>query len=89
MAKLTNQILLGNHYINTKDGKNDAKISTLHSGNTFGVLEIENRNDGVIRIKDLELGSAKVEPEHLALLLKEVGLAQQVKEAIEKLEVAE
>lgn len=67
------QFLFGDSFIEVKDSKNGGKIATLYSGKSFGVLEVENMS-GKIRIKDLEVGSAYVKPEHLKLMLKETGI---------------
>jgi hypothetical protein len=79
--KIVKEHYMGEHYITVKEKKNGSKVATLTSAISFGVLEIENTEKG-IRIKDLEVGSAYVSPQHLAILLKEVGVADTLVQAI-------
>lgn len=80
--KLVNEINMGSHFILTKEDKKGRRVATLYSGNRFGELEIEKTEDNNIRIKELNIGSAVVSPEHLALLFREVGLIEIVKEVL-------
>lgn len=81
MSKLVKQHLLGDHFITVKQDSKGSVTATLHSGNSFGVLEVQNVN-GEIRIKDLEIGSAFVKPHHFAMLLKEAGLSEIVEDSL-------
>lgn len=75
--KTVNEIHMGEEFIVVKQRKNGSKVAVLHRNNSFGVLEME-RVEGKIRIKDLEVGSAFVDPEHLAVMLREVGMLKTV-----------
>lgn len=84
MKKVNNTYFMGDKHIEVTKGKNGGNIATLHSADSFGVLEIENVN-GVARIKDLQFGSAFVEVEHLAILIKEAGLSDALIKELNKI----
>jgi hypothetical protein len=68
---------MGDEFIIVKERRSGSRVVTLYRSNSFGVMEMENMN-GMIRIKDLEIGSAFVDPSHLAMMLKEVGMLKVV-----------
>lgn len=80
--KLVNEINMGNHFILTHERKDGSKVASLHSGNHFAELEVEKTKDNKIRIKEMNLGSAIVEPEHLAILFREAGITEIIKEVL-------
>lgn len=77
-------IHLGNHTIEVKETKEGRIIAKLSSGFSFGVLEVEKTEKGEVRLKEMELGSAYVTAEQLALLLYHTNLAENVLDSIEK-----
>lgn len=83
MKKIENTYFMGDKHIVVTKGKNGGNVATLHSADSFGVLEIENVN-GIARIKDLQFGSAFVEVAHLAILIKEAGLKDALMKELNK-----
>lgn len=81
MSKLVKQHLLGSHFITVKEDSKGSRTATLHSGESFAILQVENVN-GEIRIKEMKLGSAFIKPQHFAMLLKEAGLSEIVEESL-------
>lgn len=73
---------MGEHYIDVKENKNGNQVATLHSASNFAMLRIENCNNGTVRIKEMELGSTHVTLEHLAILINETGLKDELMTAL-------
>lgn len=77
---------LGDHRIIVKETEEGTRIARLSSGLSGGVLEVEKKLDGQLRIKEMELGSAYISSEHLALLLFHAGASDEVLTQIQNIQ---
>ncbi|TCP23498.1 hypothetical protein EV207_13015 [Scopulibacillus darangshiensis] len=87
MAKIVQEIEMGDYTISLKDhgdGKYEARLS---SGRYGGLLEIEKSDYG-LRIRQIDIGSADVSLEHLALMTILVGADQELISEINRINKA-
>ncbi|MDN3017065.1 hypothetical protein PH210_12770 [Paenibacillus sp. BSR1-1] len=84
MTSKNQRIHMGEHTIDVKSTKEGSVVASLSSGLSFKVLEMEKTSKGEIRLKEMELGSAHISSEHLAILLHHSNLADDVLNSLEK-----
>ncbi|MGG3466102.1 hypothetical protein ABES02_00735 [Neobacillus pocheonensis] len=77
-------IHMGQHTIDIKETKEGSVVAKLKSGLSFGVLELEKTEKGDIRLKEMELGSAYVTAEQVAILLHHTNLADDLLASLKK-----
>ncbi|GGE48352.1 hypothetical protein GCM10011391_28950 [Pullulanibacillus camelliae] len=85
MAKLIRDIQLGDYAMTLKEHDEGHYMVKLTSGSLGGLLEMERLDDDILRIRDLDIGSASVPIEYFALMLKLIGADEAVVEHIEQL----
>lgn len=85
MYKIVREIPLGNHAITIKEDNDGHRIARLSSGSHGGLVELQKLPDGVLRLRELEMGSAKISLEYFALLLVEIGVEHDLINEIQKI----
>ncbi|GGH75257.1 hypothetical protein JOD43_000558 [Pullulanibacillus pueri] len=85
MAKVLKEIQLGDFTITLKEDDQGQYTARLTSGSSGGLLEIEKLSDDSLRIRDLDIGSAEVLTEHLALMLVLIKADQNLTDEIHKI----
>ncbi|WNB91275.1 hypothetical protein [Bacillus sp. NEB1478] len=85
MSTVSNEYNMGDFRIVVRETKEGTKTARLSSGFHGGILEVEKEKEG-IRIKEMEVGSAHITPEHLAMLLYLSGVSTEVVDEIKKIE---
>ncbi|UZJ77781.1 hypothetical protein [Fictibacillus sp. KU28468] len=85
MDKIVKELNMGEHRIVIRESEDGVKTARLSSGFHGAILEVEKEKNG-IRIKEMELGSAHLTAEHLALLLHHAGVSEEVMAELAKLQ---
>lgn len=85
MYHIVREIPLGDHAITIKENNEGHRVARLTSGTFGGLIEVQKHPDGLLRIRELDIGSAKVSVENLALLLVEVGVDEDLTNEIKKI----
>lgn len=88
MAKIIKEIEMGDYTVTLRDHGKKHYSARLSSATYGGVLELE-RSDYGVKIRQLDIGSAEVQLEHLALmavlidvdqtLVKEIGKINEIR----------
>lgn len=85
MYKIVREIPLGDHSITIKEDSQGHRIARLSSGSHGGLVEVQKLPDGRLRLRELEVGSAKISVELFALLLTEIGIGADLVSEINKI----
>jgi hypothetical protein len=85
MSTVSNEYNMGDYRVVVRESKDGTKTARLSSGFHGAILEVEREENG-IRIKEMEVGSAHITPEHLAMLLYLSGVSEEVVSEIKKIE---
>ncbi|WEG13755.1 hypothetical protein PU629_05150 [Pullulanibacillus sp. KACC 23026] len=86
MSKLIRELPMGDYVVTLHELANGDLQSKLSSASQGPLLEIHKlAENGHLRVKELELGSAYLKVEHLALLLTLIGAGDEMLEEINNL----
>ncbi|MGV3487839.1 MAG: hypothetical protein ACO1OC_04550 [Tuberibacillus sp.] len=69
MAKIVRDIPMGDYTITLTEEDNGNYVAKLTSGEYGGMLEFEKLDDGNLRVREIDVGSATISLEQLAIML--------------------
>lgn len=84
MAKIVQEIQMGDYTITLKDHGEGRCVARLSSGRYGGLLELEKTKNG-LKIHQIEIGSAEVTIEHLAFMMILIKADGELTEEISKI----
>lgn len=84
MAKIIQEIQMGDYTITLKDHGEGRQVARLSSGRYGGQLELEKTNYG-LKVHQIEIGSAELTIEHLALMMILIKADGELTDEIKKI----
>lgn len=86
MAKILKEIPMGNFVVTLRQLANGDLQAKLTSASHGPLIEIEKLENGNLKIRELEFGSAKITIEHLSILLTLIGTADEMKSELDRIQ---
>ncbi len=85
MSRLLQEIPMGDFAVTLRELNNGNHQAKLTSASHGPLIEIEKLENGHLKIRELEFGSAKMTVEHLAILFTLLGIEDEMMDEIKRI----
>lgn len=85
MSKIIKEISMGDYVVTLKNSSNGDLQAKLSSASHGRILKVEKLKTGHLKLREMDIGSAEITVEHLALLLTLIGLQDELIKELNKI----